>query len=577
MTLHLFDVVHMVLSPYNEVNSTVSDLYRCVSRMYTRITRLMSSGGGKNCRSNYISKLNIKLLCCFISIFLVFFLIEFNTPMHSDDYSYGLMGFDLTKHFRHYVGWSGRVVADFVSPIILTFHFSQLVVALIISFISTSLIYLIVAIGSALFDSKVTSSKLLILTSIYWVSNPNLGQINFWVVGASNYLVTTTFVAWLLYSLLKHKSDNRIRHLPYIFLLSLISGCTNENVCLTLIYVLVSIVCYYKWKKIKFNKGVFVIAFCGVVAGALILLLSPGNYARLHCGAFDDWVKLTLFQKIENHLNRMLDYFVFLKFALIFYVIQLLILVINKSYSLLLASLFFFSSSIVAILVMVAAPGISIVPRAYSGIFFFLLLAVAVGLDVNIKANIVKFCFLGTVLFFQVLFIISFIFMYVSYKSAYIQGNIRNLEITYEKTLYGNSAEVEIPQYYFIKLLKGTDAFDLFHSVAQSDWFSVKKTSLVPVIYDYSIIQTGRELPFINKSKINITKVFYKHHFPTKQSTIMIESSEPLPKQLHVQYYKERKDSPSDLYLFCPIKLLDKYYMGISGQFKNVEVLLIDK
>ena len=57
----------------------------------------------------------------------------------------------------------------------------------------------------------------------------------------------------------------------------------------------------------------------------------------------------------------------------------------------------------------------------------------------------------------------------------------------------------------------------------------------------------------------------------------MIESSDPLPKQLHVQYYKERKDTPSDLYLFCPIKLLDKYYMGISGKFKNVEVLLIDK
>lgn len=541
-----------------------------------KIGLIRELSGGGNSFSKVISNIDVKSLCTFILIFLFFFLIEFNTPMHSDDYSYGLMGFDLTKHFKHYLGWSGRVVADFASPFILTFHFSQFIVAIFISAISVALIYFTVAIGSDLFVSKVTPSKLLILTSLYWVSNPNLGQINFWVVGASNYLVTTTFVAWLLYLILKHKNDDKIRHLPYIFVLSLISGCTNENVCLTLIYIFISFIFYFKWKKIKFNKVLFITAFCGVIVGTLILLLAPGNYARLHCGAFDEWVNLSIFQKVENHFNRMLDYFLFLKYALIFYVIQILILLVNKSYSLLLTSLFFFSSSILAILVMVGAPGISIAPRAYSGIFFFLLLAVSVCLNANIKGKIVNFCFLSSVLTYHILFITSFICMYVSYKSAYIQGEIRNLEITYEKTLDGPSAELTIPKFYFIKLFKVTDAFDMYHSAAQADWFRVKKISSVPVIYDYSIMRTGKELPFINKSNINITKVYYKHHFPTKQSTIMIESSEPLPKQLHVQYYKERKDTPSDLYLFCPIKLLDKYYMGISGQFKNVEVLLIN-
>lgn len=359
-------------------------------------------------------------------------------------------------------------------------------------------------------------------------------------------------------------------------MLSLISGCTNENVCLTLIYIFISFILYFKWKKIKFNEVLFITAFCGVIVGTLILLLAPGNYARLHCGAFDEWVNLSIFQKVENHFNRMLDYFLFLKYALIFYVIQILILLINKSYSLLLTSLFFFSSSIFAILVMIGAPEISIAPRAYSGIFFFLLLAVSVCLNANIKGKIVNFCFLSSVLAYHILFITSFICMYVSYKSAYIQGEIRNLEITYEKSLDGPSAELTIPEYYFIKLFKVTDAFDMYHSAAQADWFRVKKISSDPVIYDYSIMRTGKELPFINKSNINITKVYYKHHFPTKQSTIMIESSEPLPKQLHVQYYKEREDIPSDLYLFSPIMLLDKYYIGMSGKFENVEVLLIN-
>lgn len=58
---------------------------------------------GGNSFSKVILNIDVKSLCTFILIFLFFFLIEFNTPMHSDDYSYGLMGFDLTKHFRHYV------------------------------------------------------------------------------------------------------------------------------------------------------------------------------------------------------------------------------------------------------------------------------------------------------------------------------------------------------------------------------------------------------------------------------------------------------------------------------------------
>ena len=54
-----------------------------------------------------------------VTIFVLVFVITFLTPMHSDDYAYYNLGFSLEGHLAHYINWSGRILADFISAGIL--------------------------------------------------------------------------------------------------------------------------------------------------------------------------------------------------------------------------------------------------------------------------------------------------------------------------------------------------------------------------------------------------------------------------------------------------------------------------
>lgn len=51
--------------------------------------------------------------------FITVFIIEWYTPLHSDDYVYAMLGTSLDTHLNHYLTWSGRVVADYSSALLL--------------------------------------------------------------------------------------------------------------------------------------------------------------------------------------------------------------------------------------------------------------------------------------------------------------------------------------------------------------------------------------------------------------------------------------------------------------------------
>jgi len=53
------------------------------------------------------------------TIFTLVFLITKETPIHSDDLWYSSIGMDWSNNYKHYMTWSGRVVADYTSCILL--------------------------------------------------------------------------------------------------------------------------------------------------------------------------------------------------------------------------------------------------------------------------------------------------------------------------------------------------------------------------------------------------------------------------------------------------------------------------
>ena len=74
--------------------------------------------------------------------FASLFAIEWLTPIHSDDYRYYLLGISPASHYHHYMTWSGRIVADYASSLIL-FTRSQFVYAFSTAFAALAFCYFI--------------------------------------------------------------------------------------------------------------------------------------------------------------------------------------------------------------------------------------------------------------------------------------------------------------------------------------------------------------------------------------------------------------------------------------------------
>lgn len=435
--------------------------------------------------------------------------------------------------------WSGRVVSDYASTLLLNFHNYHIIISFIIALFSTSLCYLIVAIACTISNTQITWFKFIIITALYWVSNPNIGQINFWVVGACNYLITTTIVALVIYLFVSFKSAINHKFLPIIFIISLLAGCSNENICITLIYIILIIYVFYRIQKIKIDYALLMTILIGISLGALILILAPGNFIRLNNEIYNEWNSLNLFEKLDTHFHRSFKYFKLFKIALIFYVINIIFLIINKYYHKVFLSLLFLSASIFALAVMIGSPYLP--DRSFSGIFFFLLIAVSCSIEPHLYTKWSKIIFYISSLCIFVLFLETFTYMLISYQATKIQEDLRNSHILYEKYENGNSSTPTIPSYYFIKLRKSSNMFDMYHSSSQASWFNVRQIYLQLVNYDYSIIKTGNKITFTNNSSLKINNVYYKDYILCRRGSLVIESTQPLPQNLKIKYNSKKK------------------------------------
>lgn len=192
------------------------------------------------------------LLIPYISIFTI----EYNTPVHADDYNYFIMGNSVKNHLHHYLTWSGRLVSDYFSTLLLSTS-SSILKSTILAFAFTTIIFLITQI-SYLKEKEIKSSNLFIqfisIFTIFWITNPIKGEIVFWLVGSANYLVTNFFIIIFLHSLFNYLYNRKNLHL--LLLVSFFAGCSNENTCwIVLLLSIASSIYIYKKEN---NKVLFI-------------------------------------------------------------------------------------------------------------------------------------------------------------------------------------------------------------------------------------------------------------------------------------------------------------------------------
>ena len=147
----------------------------------------------------------IKISLVYLLMYVLTLGIALHTPMHSDDYAYALKGISLESHINHYFTWSGRVIADYISGFIL-FIDNHYIRAAINSLAPVLLTFCLTKIGYTT-TNKQSSSGFIVVSIIifltYWISNTNIGQTTFWLVGSANYLWTNVILCLFLLSKFK--------------------------------------------------------------------------------------------------------------------------------------------------------------------------------------------------------------------------------------------------------------------------------------------------------------------------------------------------------------------------------------
>ncbi|HBE5153824.1 TPA: hypothetical protein KMA15_002107 [Escherichia coli] len=456
-----------------------------------------------------MKKENIVLLTVLLSIYALIAYIGYYTPMHSDDFPYSVIGLEPSRHFNHYMTWSGRVVADYVSTLILMTN-NHLAIALINSFGSALLIFNIASLPAAI-DKSFNKYKIALLSLavfvIYWVGNPNLGQVMFWVVGSANYMWTTLCIIFMIRTLLRYKEseNDNTKNSCYLFTIAVIAGCTNENTSVTAVAMVFAILTWYRFNDGFFHKGL-IAAFGGVITGALVMILAPGNFARASGHSLDAWRDSSLVSKAFVLLFETLPKVMVNNWLVFLSIITVLLVIafkphVNKKAIALAAG--FMLCFLCANIVMIAAPGYP--PRTMNGQFIFLLCAFAV-LASQIKKPLFEMVILCITTVLMVYFIPSYYSMVINYKSAYAQSFVRTAII--EKAIKNGANEVTIPNWNFRRFFKGSDVFDTYHSPWMYLYYrsNIRKINVYPVGFDYSIIT---KKPRFNTTGLSINGVSF--------------------------------------------------------------------
>ena len=250
--------------------------------------------------------MNKKAIIAVICIYVFFYILNYLTPMSfGDDYVYSFVwqGHSeyepltetakrvsslqdlLISQWSHYLTWSGRSVSHTIAQFFL--WMGKDIFNIFNSLISVFLvmeIYWCANKGIVTFDFKVT--WLFFIFFALWAFTPAFSSVFFWLTGACNYLWPGVFLLGFLLPFVRkyYFFDEIVAKSSWfkflMFFAGIIAGWSNENsICWIILCLLFFIVANRKQNEIE--TWMFS-GLAGLTIGYALLMLAPGNVARLH-------------------------------------------------------------------------------------------------------------------------------------------------------------------------------------------------------------------------------------------------------------------------------------------------------
>ncbi len=395
-------------------------------------------------------------VCLAVLALAVTWALNWLTPMSSDDFSYANKGVSWNAVWRHYTGWSGRLVADTLSSWMLNLEQTWMV-ATLNTMAVTGLSLILAALGARLAGRTLRPQLVLLVFFLYWLANPDLGQTTFWVVGAANYLWPNVFNFGfaLAYLWRLRQGSTPLWLAAALALLALPAGCSNENTGIVT-WCLLAWLTYRHARQRPLGAWPLIWLLC-MAAGIAILLLAPGNQIRAE--AFDHWYSQPALGRALDHFSRRFPD-AMLRYAGVFLILGAWRLHAGPpSPKTRRAMVLLVGASCLANAILVLAPNIP--KRALNGGFMYLLVALSLyGHDLQDKAALWRRGLSVTLAACALAWLLSGGLMLRAYHGAWQQDQVRRAIIA--DGLERKLARIEIPQYHFRRTLRSRDRFDTF-------------------------------------------------------------------------------------------------------------------
>lgn len=276
-----------------------------------------------------------KSIACFFSVFIFLYVLNYFTPLtFGDDCLYGFIWQGnsmfvplnenavrvsswqdlIASQWSLYLTWGGRVVGQSLTQFFVwagkdTFNVINAVVGTV----------LIAEMNWCMNRGKVSISvrPAMVLWTFFmlWAFAPGFSDVFFWLTGACIYLWPAFFLlAFLLpyvhkYYVIQKETGSTCFFSLGMFFLGIVAGCGNENsICWIILILLLFLISNSKTGNTE--KWMFT-GLAGLIIGYAILMLAPGNMARIYSGHGSDWLSLEI---LKHHFSILIVVLLFQAF-----------------------------------------------------------------------------------------------------------------------------------------------------------------------------------------------------------------------------------------------------------------------